>query len=382
MDYFVCPQLSADRWWSIHRPFTYRVHQSKSKATLVLSLTWATTLLLHVPLTGLYDVITARLFSCSQTAVGTLGGLLGNVGSPSGVLLVAEQRGQPQVYSTCTSTAVQRALTCDLPYKHDVAVVVAVTVLRYLIPFLLMLMLNLTLYSKIRERKRVQVRRSISGMDTVLFSLLKASSSDSECNHNHDDLRTQRTERRLSRLSPAPLNRRHTMSQILFPGMGYSPNPTFASSPRQARPLRRRVSLQDCLQSSGYSSTLQVPRRKSHGLTQSLSDSLLPVSRRQSREDLAKDLLVKQDKKAACFLALLQVVSTDLLVRPSFCLRLSLSACLSLFFVYLPACLAVYVSSLSLSMKNGVPHGPVLGPLLMYISDLSLIKSSYTQHDT
>lgn len=310
----MCVQLSADRWWSIHRPFTYRVRQSKSKATILLSLTWAATLLLHVPLAGLYDVITALITSSSRAAVGTWDELPGDVGRPSEVQLGMELHGSPPGYPACTATSARQALTCDLPYKHDVAVVVVVTVLRYLTPFFFMLVLNLTLYSKIRERKRVQVRRSISGIDTVLFSLLKASSSDSECNHdNQDDLRTLKGERRSSRLSPAPLNRRHTMSQILFPGIGYSSTPTAASSPRQTRPLRRRVSLQDCLQSSGYSSSLQVPRRKSHGLTQSLSDSLLPVGRHPSRDDLAKDLLVKQDKKAACFLALLQVDTIELL---------------------------------------------------------------------
>ena len=315
----MCVQLSADRWWSIHRPFTYRVRQSKSKATILLSLTWAATLLLHVPLAGLYDVITAFVTSSSQAAVGTWDELSGGVGRPSEVPLGVEQHGSPPGYPACTATSAQQALTCDLPYKHDVAVVVVLTVLRYLTPFFFMLVLNLTLYSKIRERKRVQVRRSISGIDTVLFSLLKASSSDSECNHdNQDDLRTLKGERRSSRLSPAPLNRRHTMSQILFPGIGYSSpgigySSTAASSPRQTRPLRRRVSLQDCLQSSGYSSSLQVPRRKSHGLTQSLSDSLLPVGRHPSSDDLAKDLLVKQDKKAACFLALLQVDTIELL---------------------------------------------------------------------
>nr|KAG5703428.1 hypothetical protein BaRGS_022477 [Batillaria attramentaria] len=204
---------------------------------------------------------------------------------------------------------------CEVPYKNSLPVVVVLTVLRYIVPFLFLLILNSTLYSKISDRKKMHVRRSISGIDTVLFSLLKASSSDSECNagaanedNNNDLLRAQRMERRMSRFSPAPLNRRHTMSQIVLPGMSYSP--TIASSPRQSRPLRRRISLQDCLQSSGYSSSLQVPRRKSqYGLTQSLSDSLLPIgSRRQSREDLAKDLLVKQDKKAACFLGLLQGV--------------------------------------------------------------------------
>lgn len=311
-----------DRWWSIHRPFNYRVRQSKSTATIILALTWVITFLIQLPLTGLYDVITAFVTSSPAASNETLGQLLENIGGSALTGDHQQGKGLTSANSLCSSRYVKVApggpVTCDVPYRSDVGTVIVLSLFRYLAPFLFLLVLNVTLYAKIRERKRVEVRRSISGIDTVLFSLLKASSSDSECNNEESShlLRAQRAERRLSRLSPAPLNRRHTMSQILFPGVGFSPSPTLHHSPRQSRPLRRRVSLQDCLQNSGYSSSLQVPRRKSQalGLTQSLSDSLLPQSRRQSREDLAKDMMIKQDKRAACFLGLLQVTVLHVLM--------------------------------------------------------------------
>ncbi|KAL8601094.1 hypothetical protein ACOMHN_040795 [Nucella lapillus] len=317
-------RVSADRWWSVHKPFNYRVKQSKSTATTFLTATWVLTFLLHLPLTGLYDVIAALVTSSPARAEDSLGQWLEEEGGGEG-LVKCGSGGVGRDLTLCGETFDERVSSspvvrvfrhCEVPYRDDVVFVVMLTTLRYLAPFLFLLVLNLTLYSKISDRKRMQVRRSISGIDTVLFSLLKASASDTECNNednNNDLIRAQRIERRLSRLSPAPLNRRHTMSQILFPGVNNNSSPTAtatcqtqAPSPRQSRPLRRRISLQDCLQNSGYSSSLQVPRRKSHGLTQSLSDSLLPVSRRASREDLAKDMLLKQDKRAACFLGLLQ----------------------------------------------------------------------------
>lgn len=303
-----------DRWWSVHRPFNYRVRQSKSLAINIIAITWATTFILHIPIAGLYDVITVLVTPPNNTSGDDfqylsrekhVGMDTTNVGSGHSDSL------------SCLKDKIKRhselsvLVSCEVPYKNNLVFVVVLTIFRYLIPFLFLLILNLALYYKISERKTAKVRRSISGIDTVLFTLLKASSSDSECNgygedNNNDLSRMQRMERRSSRMSPVPLNRRHTMSQIVLPGMSYSP--FMASSPRQSRPLKRRISLQDCLQSSGYSSSLQVPRRKSHVLKQSLSDSLLPVSRKQSRDDLVKDLLEKQDKKAACFLGSLQSV--------------------------------------------------------------------------
>lgn len=282
-------------------------------AATVVAVTWATTFVIHIPITGLYDLIHILVAEpANWKGPDEDRHFAGRVNGPGSVVH------RPSGHAACSqgqeSSFVTSSLrSCAVAYRHSLVFVVVLTVFRYLIPFLFLLVLNVAVYSKISQRKMAKVRRSISGIDTVLFTLLKASSSDSECNasgsaeENHMDiLRAQRLDRRLSRLSPAPLNRRHTMSQIVLPGMSYSP--CFASSPRQSRPLRRRVSLQDCLQSSGYSSSLQVPRRKSHGLTQSLSDSLLPTSRRQSRDDLARDLLLKQDKKAACFLGMLQAV--------------------------------------------------------------------------
>ncbi|PVD35114.1 hypothetical protein C0Q70_06395 [Pomacea canaliculata] len=288
-------QVSVDRWWSTHRPFNYRVRQSKSMAATVVAVTWATTFVIHIPITGLYDLIHILVAEpANWKGPDEDRHFAGRVNGPGSVV--------PQTQRTRSVQSGSGKQFCNLITS--------------------VLCLGLQAQPRFRggpdgvpisQRKMAKVRRSISGIDTVLFTLLKASSSDSECNasgsaeENHMDiLRAQRLDRRLSRLSPAPLNRRHTMSQIVLPGMSYSP--CFASSPRQSRPLRRRVSLQDCLQSSGYSSSLQVPRRKSHGLTQSLSDSLLPTSRRQSRDDLARDLLLKQDKKAACFLGMLQAV--------------------------------------------------------------------------
>ena len=222
----MCLQVSADRWWCVHKPINYRVRQSKTLAARLLTATWLLTLLLHLPLTGLYDVISS-LWPSGTALQDKAGKSVSCGGQADPDLCVRHARGAGDV-----------AVTCDVPYGRNVVVVVVVTALRYVAPFLFLLGLNVTLYSKISDRKRLQVRRSISGVDTVLFSLLKASSWDWNCpneDNNNDLRRASRTDRRLSRLSPAPLNRRHTMSQILFPGLSSSPPLPLAHRSRYRR---------------------------------------------------------------------------------------------------------------------------------------------------
>ncbi|GFS23343.1 muscarinic acetylcholine receptor [Elysia marginata] len=293
--------VSIDRWYSICYPFTYRVKPTGRIALYAVVVSWTVSFAIHIPLVGLWDLLEAGIRGESHLVpVGMChsGGRGGNSNH------FINNAGQPT------------------------ALVFVMVLLKYTAPHVIMLLLKCSLYRKIKQRKTVNVRRSLSSVDTAAFCLIRASMSETAMNalaEAADNLQATNIDKRRVRVSfPPPIERRNTCD--LFPpscsssesrstpchsagGRPEGGSRSWSGSPDQrlslptAPTLKRRMSLQDCLLSS------HTKRGSRRYFPNSFGNGGGIDNRRATIGDLAKNLLDKQDSKAAWFLSLLLVVS-------------------------------------------------------------------------
>ncbi|XP_076470859.1 histamine H3 receptor-like [Babylonia areolata] len=225
---------------------------------------------------------------------------------------------------------------CELPYELNFSYVLTSSVVMYFFPLLALWVLNLSLYFKITRRKSIKIRRSLSVNDNYLLPFWK-SSSESET------VELRSTEQRQRLLQAARAGRRHTLAFMGHVsvvaksgggggGGGVGPvyyHPSLQTGPRQYSSSFRRVSIYEAfsgigtnLAAVGGGAPPHLPRVTSCGRLPSGGtngggfgfgsghrQSVCSAARKQSA-DLVKELLVRQDKKAARLLGLLVTVFT------------------------------------------------------------------------
>ncbi len=251
--------ISIDRWWSIHYPFSYRVRQSRRLALGAVCFCWCFSLSVHSP----------------------------------PIVLMTE--------SIVNSTQHGFEI-CDLPYRKNFAFTVTASAIEYLVPLLVLWGLNCSIYFKISQRKSMKIRRSLSASDTFILTYRK-SSSESDCTTNPSDESADLFPNSFTRLDIRRTslikncNRRHSLANYLT-----QPRSSNSTTQYSRMSMKRRVSFDTVMGQTAYRpSTI---RKSSMCGTGPRSSSTI----RKESDDLVRDLLVKQDKKAACSLGMLVLV--------------------------------------------------------------------------
>ncbi|CAG5115165.1 unnamed protein product [Candidula unifasciata] len=237
--------ITGDRWWSIHYPFSYRSKRSTRNAFVAVGCVWVFAFALHVPPVTLWDL--NKTFESSN-------------------LTAADFNLEDQAL-----------ITCELPFVDSVLFVSIVSAVIYFIPLMAVLSLNCSLYVGILQRKRVQIRRSVSASDkltwldrrTSVSSIPDFASMTDENMHLLNGTNSRRGQMRLNS------KRRNSADVVLL--RSSAPSPLFNNMNSG-----RRFSW--------------APRKN------------YLVRPSKCGEELAKNLLVKQDRKAAFWLGLLVAV--------------------------------------------------------------------------
>lgn len=254
--------ISIDRWWSVNFPFSYRMKQSKKLAFGLVTAAWTSSFAVHIPPIVGWD-------------------------------LFADEPLQ-KIYHTGDY--------CKTPYEKSFALVLSTAIIEYFIPLLVLLILNVSIYIKLhRRRNSTKIRRSMSSSDTYMLTNRK-SSSESDNNSNvtgcSDELidlfptyQCRNDSRRKSQFInnckhytfAQYINKKQTMTQL-------------------ARVIsNRRISVDALILASSTR-----PIRKSSQA--SSTSSKASVSSRKQSDDLVRDFLVRQDKKAFLSLGLLGIM--------------------------------------------------------------------------
>uniref|UniRef100_A0A2C9M8W1 G-protein coupled receptors family 1 profile domain-containing protein n=1 Tax=Biomphalaria glabrata TaxID=6526 RepID=A0A2C9M8W1_BIOGL len=262
--------VSVDRWYSICYPFTYRVKPTGRIALYAVFSSWIFSFLIHIPLVGVWDLMLDIKWTEMDMGL------------------------------------------CQASRNQHLAIVFPLTLIKYIFPHVTMLLLKCSLYKKIKQRKNVNVRRSISSVDTAAFCLIRASMSETAMNALAEAADNIVSAPRVRIMCPPPIERRNTMD--LFPPLrpgSQRPGPSrsWSGSPDQRLSfpgppaLVRRMSLQDCLLSQNKRNS------RSRYWPNGFGNENHVDNRRATIGDLAKNLLDKQDSKAAWFLSLLLTTS-------------------------------------------------------------------------
>ncbi|KAL8561461.1 hypothetical protein ACOMHN_046917 [Nucella lapillus] len=317
--------ITADRWWSIHYPFSYRVRQSKRLAGLAVLVVWFVAFALHVPPVLFWDYVIGRSDVTNDVSETERADDTSEISPPPGVLsstmkqvVVSSEASSAgkapeeesfdsegvEVTWEVTQTQMMRMSPadrnrCELPYDLNYTFVLTVSVVLYILPLVALWVLNCSLYFKITRRKSIKIRRSLSVNDNYLLTFRKSSSeSESSPNYGADGSETgdiRAAEQRQRLLAVTRAGRRHTFafpmhqSKLGGNGGGGAGCGRFTSSGN-----------------SGVGGGSLVPMGLWYGSGQRHS----VCSTRKQSDDLVRELLVRQDKKAARLLGLLVTVFT------------------------------------------------------------------------
>ncbi|XP_069113615.1 histamine H3 receptor-like [Argopecten irradians] len=252
--------LTLDRWWSINFPFSYRVRQSRTMATIIVVCSWFVSFILHIPL-----IIGWESFDDSNAII--------------------------------TETY------CRVPQKRNFIFTICAFVLEYLIPLTCLIFLNFGIYFKLsRRRNTKKIRRSMSSSDTYMLYSRKTSSdsggsnSFNNNNNNFDDAASD-----VTLYTHIPDVRRHSVylytSRRSSSSLYKVPKNSLGNFNR-AHQNSRRVSVD--------TASLVKSNRNNHCIVQQKPSF---PSRKQS-DDIVKDFLGRQDKKAILSLGLLTLVAS------------------------------------------------------------------------
>ncbi|KAI8790242.1 5-hydroxytryptamine receptor 1A [Biomphalaria glabrata] len=241
--------ITGDRWWSIHYPFSYRTRRRKRNAFLAVGFVW-----------------------CIGFALQTI---------PVAVWDVIDDWPKTHLNSSDNDVLSQTLPTCEVPFLYSISFVAAVSVVQYFIPLVSMLTLNCSLYVGILSRKKIQIRRSLNSSERLysydkrnsISSVQDFSSSAEEYaellngfGHSNKTVSTCRLNT-ARRFSAGPVLLRTSQSGLPITSLHMSTARRFSWTPRKC--------------------------------------SLRPS---KDGEELARSLLVKQDRRAACWLGLLVIV--------------------------------------------------------------------------
>ncbi|CAG5128089.1 unnamed protein product [Candidula unifasciata] len=240
--------ITGDRWWSIHYPFSYRSRTRKRYAFIAVGCVWVFGFVVHIPPVTLWNDITIKLSTNT---------------------------------SSVDSIVLELPTTCELPFSQSTIFVSTASVVQYFLPLMAMLSLNCSLYVGILQRKQIQIRRSVSTSERIGWHERRTSVSSipdfsffaEESIHLLNGASPRRFHTRMSTL------RRNSADVVLLRSAASSP--LFGNMNSRLGHKSRRFSW--------------TPR----------NNSIRPM---KCGEELAKSLLVKQDRRAAFWLGLLVIV--------------------------------------------------------------------------
>lgn len=111
--------ITADRWWSVNFPFSYRIRRSKKMALSLAGVIWFLSFIIHIP-----------------SIVG---------------------------WNLLHGTTVKLHTYCRVPYEYNPGFTLSASVIEFFIPLVLLISLNMGIYIKLaRRRNSKKIRRSLS----------------------------------------------------------------------------------------------------------------------------------------------------------------------------------------------------------------------------
>ncbi|KAK7478199.1 hypothetical protein BaRGS_00030560 [Batillaria attramentaria] len=197
---------------------------------------------------------------------------------------------------------------CEVPYTPHFSFVLTVSVVQYFLPLLALWVLNSSLYIKITRRKSIKIRRSLSVNENYLLTFRKSSSESESSPNGQDndvpcavDMRSADHRQRLLASAYRQTMARRVSLQDALPGIG-----NMAAWAGAVPNLPRVTTCHYFGSASGLNSGPLTPM----GVWLGSAPRASVCSRRKQSDDLVKEMLVRQDKKAARCLGLLVTVFT------------------------------------------------------------------------
>lgn len=245
--------LTVDRWWSINFPFSYRVRQSRRTAIILVVLCWIISFTFHIPSVIFWESISATKDNLTHI-------------------------NREESY-------------CNAPFEGNFIFTLCVSLFEFIIPLVLLFVLNIGIYIKLlRRRNTKKIRRSMSTSDTYLIFNRKSSSDSSKSGNSEE------TPERATFLTGIKHDKKR-FSVVFHNSRKYSMvNHKVAKSGLLSKNVSgRRRSLDTAMLMGGI-------KNRNSGQRQSFP------TRKQS-DDIVKDFLLRQDKKAILSLGLLALVA-------------------------------------------------------------------------
>ncbi|XP_045194418.2 muscarinic acetylcholine receptor M5-like [Mercenaria mercenaria] len=244
--------ITADRWWSVNFPFSYRIRRSKKMALSLAGVIWILSFVIHIPsIVGwnLLHVHTVKLHNY-----------------------------------------------CRVPYEYNPGFTFSASVIEFFIPLILLISLNMGIYIKLAKRRNSKkIRRSLSTSEGHAIYGRKTS-SDSDNNNMSDDksdvfssINVRREPRR---------NSSAVSAMVRLGGDKYGLS--LVTARMFAAQRNSTVSRLSC----EYAQLMASIQRK---YSCSRPVSRTSVSKTKHHDDMVRDFLLRQDNKALLSLALLVI---------------------------------------------------------------------------
>lgn len=164
--------ITLDRWWSIHYPFSYRTRHTRKLAAYIISGVWALSVILYALPIFLWNEseMDVSVWGSSPNALGEAPEH-GNNGV--GASLEKQSKGSYSSHSSDVNRGgtPMTSFVCEVPYMVNFALVVVMCGLLYVLPLVCMWVINCSLYVKIRQRRSVEIHRSMSVTDTFFVTV-------------------------------------------------------------------------------------------------------------------------------------------------------------------------------------------------------------------
>ncbi|CAH1778564.1 unnamed protein product [Owenia fusiformis] len=248
--------ISLDRWWCVHRPFQYRVRQTKTRAIALIVFSWVLGSFIYVPPMYSWHVVHGEKIA--------------------------------QVFSLTRS--------CLVPYSGDLSTTLSLSSVTFLIPLIILALCNLSIYLKVSHRKDKKLRRSVSTSDTYYSFVSRKSSADTDTSDSEEAIGTSRT-----KTSENDRGKDCTKAKYVMLVRNSSTPGDLCRYSRRYSP--RRVSFD-----AGVVSGIEDKRQNRYSRRFSVSSNNSTNSTTNNSDDIVKSILTKQDKKAARLLGLLVCV--------------------------------------------------------------------------
>ncbi|XP_005113193.1 uncharacterized protein LOC101858241 [Aplysia californica] len=323
--------ITVDKWRAIHYPVSYRNKQTKRIAVAAVVMVWVISFFIFsVPQIWWEDFILSRASDLSQTrmvavengvnarpekiGISNLNRNSSTSGSSSSSSSSSgnSNSGKAQNLSLNVRYRINsghernRYGICPEGYHLGFNISVFSTTLFYVIPILTMLILDTSLYLKIKWRKSVEVQRSTSVTDTYFMTLKKPALELESCvNSGGDDDAAK--ESLLKNSDNKPINK-HLAIGGARGERRHSSLPAISPIIKGRTSSGRRVSMPEGNTGGGC----RYVGRKWSGCSTAFGNNqnqnpnpMANLAPRIHNEDMVHDILVKQDRKAARCLCLM-----------------------------------------------------------------------------